>query len=168
MSSRHYVSILSHAQILLLSFVLFAVSVACGCGSTRGVAVTTPASSMEPRVEAAGDVQQTLESMQRTLTRIEKQQQSQVTELAGSIEGVQSLVQNVEKRMYGTSPEDAEIQIERNRKNAAIVGGGVVAVLGLILVAFGHGVAGATLIMLAGFIGMGLGAMAIVLALFFL
>ncbi len=167
MSSRHYVSILRHPQIFLLSFVLFAVSIAWGCGSTRGVAVTTPAAAMEPRVEAAGDVQQTLESIQRTLTRIE-QQQSQVTELAGSIEGVQSLVQNVEKRMYGTSPEDAEIQIEKNRKNAAIVGGGVVAVLGLILVAFGHGVAGATLIMLAGFIGMGLGAMAIVLALFFL
>jgi len=92
-----------------------AVSLICGCGPMRPQTVSEPSQVPTAEAQAEGDVWQALASIQKSISSLMEVQQSQSTQLSRKIEGVESLVQRVETRMYGPSPEQAEIEQTRLR-----------------------------------------------------
>lgn len=87
----------------------------CGCpGSQVAKPVIEPRLEVAPRVDAGGDVAQQFKILQDTFTRMEQQRNSQVTDLIGRVDGrIESIEQNVEKTMYGLSPERLALEMQR-------------------------------------------------------
>ena len=84
---------------------------------------------------AEGDLLQELKQVQETLSRVESNQRAQSSELAGRIGDVDRMVQQVEKQMYGPSPEQLQLEQDRLGKQTVFGLAGVGILVGLALFA---------------------------------
>jgi len=83
---------------------------------------------------AEGDLLQELKQVQETLSRVESNQRAQSSELAGRIGDVDRMVQQVEKQMYGPSPEQLQLEQDRLGKQTVFGLAGVGILVGLVLI----------------------------------
>ena len=124
-----------------------AVLAACGCVGYRpggATAAPSPTATVEPSIVTEGDVQQTLETIQETLTEVKNANASAQTELLGRVETIEQLTQSVQTTMHDLGPEQAKIDGQRLSLvfKVAMVGLGIV--VGVVLIALAApGVGGA-------------------------
>lgn len=130
----------------VLSVSVVMLCLGCGGPTARAAPVAEPTATVAPRIEAEGDVHQILETVQETLNRIEQTQQSQRTELAGKIQDVESVVQNVEKTMYGLSPEQLQLEQDRLREQSWRFYQLIGVLVGILMIALAAPAVGGTLV----------------------
>lgn len=93
-----------------------------GCsapGSAEAEPEQTVSAEIAPVIEALGNVEQSIQNVQETVSAIEQNVGSQGAELAKDIHDVGQVVQNVQETMYGLSPE--MLELEQDRLDAASV-----------------------------------------------
>ena len=141
--------------VFVLTAFTLAISLGIYGGCTSPPVVAEPATELDaklaPVAEAMGDVKQELSNVQQTLSQIQQNQNSQATELAGKIDSVgRDVIQNVQKTMYGSSPEDAKLKAAAQKDWKGIVAKIVVLSVGIALLAlFLPAIGGTPLLVLA-------------------
>lgn len=110
---------------------LFAVIFAAySCGSAPKATVQPDLSAtIRPIIEGVtGDIRQDIRNVQKTLTSID-QRQSTMGDVLGAVQG------DLNQRVYGTSPEDVELQLESMSRLEMFIGVVVLVFVGLLFLA---------------------------------
>jgi hypothetical protein len=142
-----------------------AILCAYGCGGYRpggATAAPSPTATVEPSIVTEGDVQQTLETIQETLTEVKNLNASAQTELLGRVENIENLTQSVQTTMHDIGPEQAEIEKERMASYFKIAGVVICVFVCALLIALAAPSVGGALVTVFYLTGIGMAALPII------
>ena len=142
-----------------------AILCAYGCGGFRPGGATTapsPTAMVEPSIITQGDVQQTLETIQETLTEVKNLNASAQTELLGRVESIENMTQTVSTTMQDIGPEQAKIEAKRMATYFKIVTVAIGIFVGVILIALAAPSVGGALVTVFYLTGLSMTALPII------